>query len=445
MTRRTLRAMPLAIALLLCGAVGAGVRAASPTAAPPGGDGGTVFTVTLDDAIHPISARYLKNAIRKANDERAVLLILKLDTPGGLATSMEEMIRAITSSGVPVVVYVHGSKAASAGFFLTIAADVAVMAPGTRIGAAHPVAVVGEIPKDSPAMDKVENDAAAYARSLAENRGRNAKAAEDAVRKSASYTEREALKIGLIDVIAHDEGEILTWLDGRPIRRFDGTRTTIDLSRVRLVSLDMTARERFLSLLASPTLAMFLLTIGLVALYIEFTHPGMIAPGLIGGVCLLLFALATQILPINWVGVALIALGVVMFLLEIKITSYGLLTLGGIACLITGSLMLFRTPEEGMPGMKVATWAIVSLAGSAGVIMAILTWLVVRAWRVPVATGASGMIGSIGTALSDLAPEGQVFVHGEYWSARARAGIRQGARVRVTAVHDLVVEVEEAT
>jgi membrane-bound serine protease (ClpP class) len=433
------RAAALAIAAIVAG------TAAPVSGAPPPAAGGVVYTVTLDDAIHPISARFLQDAIRRANDEKAVLLILRLDTPGGLVTSMEEMIRAITGSGVPVVVFVHGSKAASAGFFLTIAADVAVMAPGTRIGAAHPVAVVGEIPKDSPAMAKVENDAAAYARSLAENRGRNSKAAEEAVRKSSSYTEREALRLGLIDAIAHDEDEILKWLDGRPIRRFDATRATVALARVRIVSLDMTTRERFLSLLASPTLAMFLLTIGLVALYIEFTHPGLIAPGLIGGVCLLLFALATQILPINWVGVALVALGVVMFLLEIKITSYGLLTLGGIACLVTGALMLFRSPEGEMPGMRVASWAIVSLAGSAGVIMAILTWLAVRAWRTPVATGASGMVGSIGTALSDLAPEGRVFVRGEYWNARARAVVRQGARVRVTAVHDLVVEVEETT
>jgi membrane-bound serine protease (ClpP class) len=403
---------------------------------------GPVYTVTLDDVIHPITARFLKDAIRTANDADAALLIIKLNTPGGLSTSMEEIIGAITSSRVPVVVFVNGSKAASAGFFLTIAADVAVMAPGTRIGAAHPVALVGEIPKDSPMMDKIENDAAAYARSLAANRGRNARAAEEAVRKSSAFTEREALKLGLIDYICNDENALLEILDGKTIRRFDGRSQTLRLARVRIVTLDMTGRERFLSMLANPTLAAFLLFIGIIGLYVEFTHPGLIAPGLVGGVCLLLFALSTQMLPVNWVGVALVVLGIVMFLLELKVPSYGLLTLGGILCLVLGSLMLFRLPKGGAD-LGVARWAVVSIGSTAALMMAVLSSLVVRSWRLQPATGSEGLLHEEGTALTDVDPEGRVFVHGEYWNARSAQPIRKGARVRVTRVRDLLLEVEE--
>ncbi|HEU4403380.1 MAG TPA: nodulation protein NfeD [Candidatus Polarisedimenticolia bacterium] len=433
MRRRTRRALVYALASLAALLL----LAAAPEAPP----GEAVYTITLDDIIHPISARFLKEAIDKANDARAALLIIDLDTPGGLSTSMEEMIHSITSSHVPVVVFVNGSKAASAGFFLTISADVAVMAPGTRMGAAHPVAVMGEIPKDSPMMAKIENDAAAYARTLATNRGRNARAAEDAVRKSSSFTEQEALKLGLIDFIAHDETEILKLLDGRTIRRFDGRHETLHLARVRLVSLDMTGRERFLSMLANPTLAAFLLFIGIIGLYVEFTHPGLIAPGLVGGVCILLFALSTQMLPVNWVGVSFVILGIVMFLLELKVPSYGTLTIGGILCLVVGSLMLFKTPQA-VGDLGVARGAILGIGGSAAVIMGILTTLVVRAWRRRPTTGTVGLLSEVGTAMTDLDPEGKIFVHGEYWNARAASPITKGSQVRVVRVRDMMLDVE---
>ncbi len=378
------RAAGVALVLLACAALAG--------AAPPAPAGeGVVFTITLDDVIYPIAAHYLKESLTRANEQGAALVIIKLNTPGGLVSSMEEMITAITSSRAPVVVFVNGTKAASAGFFLTISADVAVMAPGTRIGAAHPVLAIGDLPKDSPIMAKVENDLAAYARSLATNRGRNSKAAEEAVRKSSAYTEQEALKLGLIDYVCHDEGEILRILDGRTIRRFDGRRETLRLSRVRIVSLDMTARERFLSFLADPTLALFLLFAGIVGL---------------------------------------------------KIPSYGTLTIGGVACLVLGALMLFRSPE-GVPGVAVARWAILSISASAAFIMAILTTLVVRVAQRRPTTGSSGIVGEEGTALTDIAPEGRVFVHGEYWNARAGRPIGKGARVRVTNVRDLRLDVEE--
>jgi len=400
-----------------------------------------VYTVTLKDTIHPITARFIREAIERANRDGAALLILKLDTPGGFVSSMEDIVKSITDSRVPIVVYVNGSHAASAGFFITIAADVAVMAPGTRTGAAHPVSVLTKEDKASPEMEKVENDIAAFARSLATNRGRNARAAEDAVRKSSAFTEQEALKLGLIDLVCSSEGEILEKLDGRVIRRFDGRSQTLHLGRTRIVSLDMTTRERFLSFLANPTLTVFLLLAGLLGLYVEFTHPGMVAPGLAGAVCLLLFALSTQILPINWVGVGLILLAVVMFVLEIKVPSYGMLTVGGVACLVVGAMMLIRKTEG---DFGVAHGLIFGVATGVGTIMAVLTTLVVRSLRRRPTTGTAGLIAEVGTALTDLDPEGRVFVHGEYWNARARRPpVRQGARVRIGQVRDMLIEVDE--
>jgi membrane-bound serine protease (ClpP class) len=421
------------------------LTAAAPSETPKPGDDpqvALVYTVTIDDAIHPISARYLRESIERADRDGAALLILRLDTPGGLMTSMEEMITAITHARTPVVVFVHGSKAASAGFFLTIAADVAVMAPGTRIGAAHPVELMGEIPKDSPMMAKVENDAAAYARTLATNRGRNAAEAENAVRASSSFTEKEALKLGLIDQISVDEADILRSLDGRTIKRFTGSSETLRLARTRVVSIDMSGPERFLSLLASPALAALLLLIGVIGVYVEITHPGAIAPGVVGGVSLLLFMLSTQVLPINWVGVCLIVGGLVMFLLELKVASHGALTAGGIVCLVVGGLILFHGAPD-FPGIRTARLLILAMAASAAVIMASLTWLIARVVRRRSVTGSSGLIDEQGMALTDVDPEGRVFVHGEYWNARARAPVHKGARVRVVGVHELMVDVEE--
>jgi membrane-bound serine protease (ClpP class) len=434
---------PILSAVLLAAAV-LTLTAAGPAEPPPqGGDHeALVYTVTIDDAIHPISARYLRESIDRADRDAAALLILRLDTPGGLMTSMEEMITAITHARTPVVVFVHGSKAASAGFFLTIAADVAVMAPGTRIGAAHPVELLGEIPKDSPMMAKVENDAAAYARTLATNRGRNAVEAENAVRASSSFTEKEALKLGLIDQISVDEADILRSLDGRTIKRFTGSPQTLHLERTRVVSLDMSGSERFLSLLASPALSALLLLIGVIGVYVEITHPGLIAPGVVGGISLLLFMLSTQILPVNWVGVCLIVGGLVMFLLELKVMSHGVLSAGGIVCLVVGGMILFHDAPD-VPGIRAARLLILAMASSAAVIMASLTWLVARVWRLRPTTGSSGLLDEQGTALTDVDPEGRVFVHGEYWNARARTRVAKGARVRVVGVHDLMVDVEE--
>jgi membrane-bound serine protease (ClpP class) len=438
----------VAIAAAACALAGgvAAIGAASPGGGPDAATEtpATVYVVTLDDAIQPISARYFEGALERATAGHAVLLIVRLDTPGGSVDSMESMVTAITHAPFPVVVFVHGAKAASAGFFLTIAADVAVMAPGTRIGAAHPVLSTGDLPKDSPMAAKIENDLAAYIRTIAENRHRNVAAAEKAVRESLSYTEKEALDLHLIDFVARDEDEILAHLDGRKIRRFQGEEVTLALARTRITSLDMTASERFLSLLANPALAALLLFAGLVGIYVEVTHPGLIAPGLGGALCLLLFLLSTPILPVNWVGVGLIALGVLMFVLELKVMSHGALTAGGILCLVIGGMLLFPAAPD-VPGMRVARSAIFAVALSAALVMATLTWLVRRVAGRRAVTGASGLLLEQGTAITDLDPEGRVFIHGEYWNAHARRTVPRGAQVRVAAVNGLLLEVEEVT
>ena len=416
-----------------------GIALAVPATAE---DEAVVYTVTLDDVVHGVTARYVINAIESANEADAALFILKLNTPGGSMDAMEDMIHAITSSKAPVVVFVNGSKAASAGFFLTIAADVAVMAPGTRIGAAHPVIMPTVQETDSPMDHKIENDAAAYVRSLATNRGRDAEAAEEAVRESRSFTEREALSLGLIDYICNSEGEILEVLDGKEIQRFDGETETLSLARVRIESLDMTGRERFLTVLANPALAAALLLLGLLGLYIEFTHPGLIAPGVAGGIFIILFVLSTQALPVNWIGVALIILGLVLFILEIKVTSYGLLSLGGIGSLVLGAVLLFKD-AEGIPGLDAARGVILGVAMTAAILMTILTGLIVRSLGRPSVSGVSGLVNEVGTALTDLEPDGRIFVHGEYWNARSERPVRKGAKVRVRKVEALCLDVEE--
>ncbi|HMC83564.1 MAG TPA: nodulation protein NfeD [Candidatus Polarisedimenticolia bacterium] len=404
-----------------------------------------ILTLEVADAIQPVTAQYVVNSLREAKQLGCDLIILKLDTPGGLLSSTETIVKAITGSPVPVVVFVSGTHAASAGFFITIAADVAVMAPGTRFGAAHPVTLFGggEEAKGSARtmMEKAENDAAAWVRTLAENRKRNVALAEEAVRRSRAFTEKEALKGGLIDYVCVDEKAVLQALDGKTIRRFNGGRTTLHLGGAKLKRLSMSARERFLSWIANPAILIFLLIAGAVGLYVEFTHPGLIFPGVIGAVALLCFALATQIIPINTVGLLLILLGIALFVLEIKITSYGTLTVGGIACLLLGGLMLFRTP--GAQGLDAPLWTVASLSLSAALIMAFLTHRVLWAHRQRVTTGEEGLVGEIGEVLSDLNPEGRVFVHGESWSARSHTPVGQGRQVKVLSVKGMVLEVEE--
>jgi membrane-bound serine protease (ClpP class) len=393
-----------------------------------------VIRIKVDAPIHPVTSEYIVRSLERADREAVDLVILTLDTPGGLDTSMRQIIEAIVNARTPVAAFVgpSGSRAASAGFFIAMACDVFVMAPGTSTGSAHPVSLsfTGQA-MDQTMEEKVTNDAAAYMRSLAEKRGRSVRLAEDAVRKSLSYTEKEALDGGLIDFIASSEEEIAARLDGRTIRRFDGSERTLALAGKPASDWPMTFRQRFLLTIANPNLAFILLMIGLLGLYFEFSHPGAILPGVLGGISLLLAVFAFQILPINYVGLGLIGLAIILFILEIKIVSFGMLAVGGIAAMIIGSLMLIKAPiTELRPSLSYVLPVVLAVS----LIVLFLLSLVFKAHRRRPMTGREGMIGETGIARTDLSPNGRVFVHGELWQAEADGPVRVGEKVKVIEV-----------
>jgi len=396
----------------------------------------TVLRLDVQAAIHPISSEYVRNGIARAERDGAALVILRLNTPGGLDSSMREIIERILASRVPVAAYVgpSGARSASAGFFIGVACDLFVMAPGTNTGAAHPVGIgIGGQAMDKTREDKVTHDAASYIKTLAERRGRNVKMAEDAVRDSLSYTEREALAGKLIDFIAADEAELLARLDGQKVRLFSGEERSLDLKDARIVDLPMSFRQRFLITISNPNLAYILLMLGLLGLYFEFANPGAILPGVLGGISLLLAIFAFQILPINYVGLLLILLAVACFILEVKVHSYGFLSAGGIAAMVIGSLMLVNAP---IPEMKPSLSIIIPVALSVSAIVIFLVFLVVRAHLRRAVTGREGLLGEIGETRSDLAPQGKVFVHGELWNAVADRPLPKGVKVKIIEVLD---------
>jgi membrane-bound serine protease (ClpP class) len=395
---------------------------------------GAVLKITVDAAIHPVTSQYIRSAIDRADQEQASLLILVLNTPGGLDSSMREIIEKILSAKTPVAAYVSpsGARSASAGFFIGIACDLFIMAPGTNTGAAHPVgiSVTGQS-MDKTMEDKVTNDAASYIKSIAEKRGRNIKMAEDAVRKSLSYTEKEAYEGGLVDGIAKNEQEIVDSFDQKTIHRFKGEAQVLHLKNELLVDVPMSSRQKFLLTISNPNLAYILLMIGLLGLYFEFSTPGAILPGVLGGISLLLAIFAFQILPINYVGLILILLAIAMFVLEVKVHSYGVLSIGGITAMVIGSMMLVKAPiPELRPSLKI----IIPVALGISLILIFLVTLVIRAHMRKATTGKEGLIGEVGSALTDLAPEGRVFVHGEYWQAEADAFVPKGSPVKVIQV-----------
>jgi membrane-bound serine protease (ClpP class) len=395
-----------------------------------------VIRIKVDAPIHPVTSEYVVKAMETADRDRADLVVLTLDTPGGLDTSMREIIGAIVNARTPVAAFVgpSGSRAASAGFFIAMACDIFAMAPGTSTGSAHPVglSLTGQA-MDKTMEEKVTNDAAAYMRTLAEKRGRNVRMAEDAVRESLSYTEKEALDGGLIDLVATSEDDLVARLDGRTIKRFDGTTRLLALAGRPVRDLPMTFRQRFLLTIANPNLAYILLLIGLLGLYFEFSHPGAILPGVLGGISLLLAVFAFQILPINYVGLGLIILAVILFILEIKVQSFGMLAVGGIAAMIIGSLMLIKAPvAELRPSLGFILPVVLTVA----LLVLFLLTLVFKAHARRPATGREGMVGETGTARTDLSPAGKVFIHGELWQAEAGEPIRAGEKVKVLAVLD---------
>jgi len=399
-----------------------------------------VLIADLDGVISPASSSYIVRVIDVAEKEHAACVILKLDTPGGLDVSMREITKRIMNADVPVVVYVapSGARAASAGVFILYASHVAAMAPGTNVGAAHPVSMGGE-KMDSVMIGKVTNDAVAYLKALAKERGRNEQWAEQAVRESASVDARTALELGVSDLIAVDEIELIDRVDGRTVK-VRGREYTLRTIGCRVREIKMTLRERLLLLLTNPNIAYVLLLLGIYGLFFELQNPGMIFPGVVGGICLILGFYSLHVLPVNYAGLALIILSAILFVLEIYVTSQGLLTIGGIVALVFGSLILF---ESNVPYLRVS-WEVIMLVVIiiAGFVIFLLT-LGVRAQFRKQATGSEGMAGKTGTARTDINPDGgTVFVHGEFWNAVSEENITSGEKVRVASVENMTLKVE---
>jgi membrane-bound serine protease (ClpP class) len=399
-----------------------------------------VVVLNLDRMVHQVSADYVIRGIRQANETQADAVLLELNTPGGLSNSMREIIQAILDSRVPVITYVapSGGGAASAGFFILLAGDAAVMAPGTTTGAAHPVVIGGiEIGKTMEA--KIENDAAAYIRSLADKRGRNSKLAEEGVRQSRSFTEKEALDGNLIDAIVATPEEILTKLDGKTVKRVNDTTVTLHLAGATLDPVPMGRRERLFAWIADPNIAFLLGALGLACLYLEFTHPGLIAPGVVGAVALILALYAFNLLPINILGVLLILLAVGLFILEANVTSHGVLAAGGVVAMVIGALILVDSP---WPEARIRLATALSVTLPLAAVVIILMRFALVAQRRKAVTGEAGMIDALGVARTDLDPEGKVMVRGEIWDARAQGKILKGTRVRVRGFDGLTLLVE---
>ena len=403
-----------------------------------------VVVAEFDGIIHPISAEYLIETINQADTSGADVVVFILRTPGGLLDSTRAIVSRMIASRAPVVVFVgpSGSRAASAGFVITLAADVAVMAPGTHIGAAHPVSGTGEAIDDTMA-EKAASDTAAYVRSLAAARARNQVLAEEAVLESRAFTDGEALEASppLIDFIAQDLDDVLRQLDGREVARFDGQTATLDTTNAEVLRVNMTRRQEFLGAIAHPQIATMLLTLGMLGLTIELWSPGAIIPGVAGGLCLLLAFFAFQILPVSATGLLLILFGLVLLLLELNVPSFGALGIGGTISLIIGTTMLTR---DAIPGVQVGFSFIVPMALGCSAIVLLLGRLALKAQRQPAVVGAEGMIGALGDVRDAIEPDasGSVDVHGEIWNAQSERHLAAGEPVRVTAVDGLTLTVE---
>jgi membrane-bound serine protease (ClpP class) len=434
MARRT------AAGLLVLVAMSAGTVLAQ---SPPG-PSNSVIVVEYDGIIHPISAEFFDEVISRADGIGARLVVLNLRTPGGLLESTRTMVSRMIAARTPVVVFVgpSGARAASAGFILTLAADVAAMAPGTHIGAAHPVSASGQENPDKTMSDKAASDTAAYARTLAEARRRNVELAAEAVLESRAFTDQEALNAvpPLIDLVATDVNDLLAKLDGRRVTRFDGHEVTLETKDSVIERMEMSRRQQLLSAIAHPQIAYLLLSLGMLGLVVELWNPGAVFPGVVGGICLLLAFFAFQVLPVNAAGILLIVLGIGLLVLEATVPSFGVLGIGGIISLVVGAVMV--TSE--VPGVSVNFRFIVPVAIATGGVALFLGRLAMRAQAQAPVTGAEGLLGARGRALTALGPDvfGQVSVHGEIWRALSSSPIAEGARVRVTALDGLTLSVE---
>jgi membrane-bound serine protease (ClpP class) len=402
-----------------------------------------VLKVVVNDTIQPISAEYISRAIDEAQRRNAQALLIEINTPGGLVSSTREIIEKITSSSVPVIVYVTptGGHAGSAGIFILESADIAAMSPGTAAGAAHPVTLIGpvQVKPDEEMNRKIENDAAALIRSVASKRSRNVEAAEGAVRESKSFTEQEALSQHLIDYVASNPEDLFRQMQGKTFKRFNGESATLNLTGQAIVPFGMTLKENILDALMDPNFAFLLLAIGALSLYIEFNHPGAVIPGTVGVVFILLAAFALNFLPTRFAALGLILGAFALFAAEAKFTTHGVLTIGGIVLLTLGGLLLVDSP---IPEMRVHLLTALAVSIPLGLITAFLMTIAVRARRNKVVTGAQGLIGQTGVAQTVLAPEGKVFVHGELWDAVATSPLPPGQLIVVRRIDGLTLQVE---
>ncbi len=401
-----------------------------------------VLKIVINDAIHPITEEYIGRALDEAQRNKDQALLIEINTPGGLLESTREIIEKILAAPVPVIIYVtpSGSRAASAGFFILESADVAAMAPGTNTGAAHPVTIGGG-KIDDEMKQKMENDAAALMRSVAAKRGRNVEIAESAVRQSKSFTEQEALSNKLIDYVASSEEDLFKQMQGKTVKRFDGQTVILNLAGQPIRMFDMTLKQRILAFILDPNIAFILLAIGALALYAEFNHPGSVVPGTVGVVFILLAVFALNLLPVRFAAVVLILASFVLFALEAKFSTHGVLAIGGITTMVLGGLLLVDSP---IPEMRVRLGTALAVSVPLGLITVFLMRIALKARANKVVTGVQGLVGERGVAQTPLSPQGKVFVHGELWDAIASANLSPGQLVVVRGVDGLQLQVDPA-
>ena len=398
-----------------------------------------IYVAQYNGIINPVAAEYIEQVVKKANENHVVALLIELDTPGGLDESMRDIVKEISGSEVPVIVYVSptGARAASAGVFITLSSHIAAMAPGTNIGAAHPVALGGG-QMDEEMREKVTNDAAAYIKSIADKHGRNAQWAEEAVRKSVSITEKEALNLKVIDIISENRDELLKAIDGREVTTTTG-KIRLNTKEAGIEQIPMGLRLRILNILSNPNVAYILMMIGIYGLFFELASPGAILPGVVGAICLVLAFYAFQTLPVNYAGLLLIILGIIFFIAEIKIISYGLLSVAGVVSMVLGSIMLMKTD---IPFLKISWLVILPAALLTAVFFAVAIGMAVRVHKRQPITGFEGLVGESGEAYTDIDAVGKVFFHGEIWDARSVEPIQKGEKIKIVGTDKMTVIVK---
>ncbi|HLE76855.1 MAG TPA: nodulation protein NfeD [bacterium] len=425
--------------VLLAGIIFTGGALAAPQPSPPAAAGGVV-QIEVAGVIAPSTARYINRAIREATEQRAEVLVIRLDTPGGLLKSMDDITKGMLNADIPIVVYIapSGARAASAGVFVTYAANIAAMAPGTHIGAAHPVAVGDQGEQNKTVIEKITNDAVANIKAIAGRRGRNAQWAEQAVRQSVSISDQEAVQLDVVDLIAVDVVDLLRKIDGRTVETAAGpTRLDTRSAAVRLAEMDAT--ERFLDLLSDPNIGLILMTIAIYGIIIEMGNPGAILPGVLGGIALILALVSFAILEVNVAGLAMIGLSLIFFIADIKVPGHGVLTVGGVLAFVMGAVLL---TERSLPFLRVSIQLAIFIGVLTGAFFLFAVTAGLRAQKVAPRMGEATLTGAMGVARTALAPDGEVYVMGEAWSASAEDGhIASGERIQVVAVDGLRLRV----